>query len=122
MSAIYNSKVARQAIEGSNIACAALEKVATTVAPVTNPYLYTGKCFVIAISQNWSKPNGIGKYNNSIGNFVDAPTTRVEDPYYNYNNYNKKINRFASNVEIVSSSWGGSATGNWNGARIVKIN
>ena len=121
MTAIYGSQIARKAIEGSNIACTALEKVAQVVSPTTDPYLYNGKCFLVAVSQKWSKPTSIGKASNSIGNYVDAPTSSTEDVYYNYNNYDKKINRFASSVEIKSSTWGGSATGYWNGAKIVKI-
>ena len=121
MSAIYNSKIARQAIEGSSIACAELEKVATVVTPKTDPYLYNGKCFVIAISQHWSYPDA-GKYTNTIGSFVDSPVSRVLDVHDLYNNYNFKLYRFASRVEILNSTWGGSATGHWNGAKVVKIN
>lgn len=122
MSAIYGSQIARKAIEGSAVACAALEKVAEIIAPTVNPYLYNGKCFVVAISQKWNKPNAPNNAFNGIGNYIDAPTSSTEDAYYNYNNYDKKINRFATNVEIKSSTWGGSATGYWNGAKIVKIN
>jgi len=121
MTAIAASATARKKIEQSSVACAALEKVATIVTPTTNPYLYNGKCFVIAISQKWSNGGGAGKASNVIGNYMDAPTTTTEDTYYNFNVYTKKINRFANSVEIKSSTWGGNATGHWNGAKIVKI-
>jgi hypothetical protein len=121
MTAIAASATARKKIEQSSVACSALEKVATIVTPTTNPYLYNGKCFVVAISQKWSNGGGAGKQSNVIGNYMDSPTTTTEDTYYNFNSYNKRINRFASSIEIKSSTWGGTATGHWNGAKIVKI-